>query len=93
MDAASTIAAPSISPEQREPTVNWSLLHKLAGGKVIKTGVEAPDERQLDRKPAGDDMRKCQACGVKYPGGMICGYCRGRVAELRAAASSAGGRP
>lgn len=88
MDAASASPAPPLSPEAKEPAINWALLRRLAAGKVVKTGVEAKDEGQ-DAKPSRIDTRTCMGCGVKYPGSLICGYCRGRVAELRA---TAGGR-
>lgn len=86
MDTTSATAAPPATPEEREPGVNWSLLRRLARRLSFRTGVQAPEEGRHDTKPTRDRGPVCRACGVKYPGGMVCGYCRARVAELRAAA-------
>lgn len=86
MDAASGgPAPPDLPPEAREPHVNWELLRKLARNRQVKTGQE-PKEFGADAKPVRDRGPLCKGCGVKYPSGLICGYCRGRIAELRKAA-------
>lgn len=90
MDAASGgLAPPDRPPEAREPHVNWDLLRRLARNRNFKTGVQ-PKEVGSDAKPVRDRGPNCRACGTKYPGGLICGYCRGRLAELRAAAAGGG---